>query len=84
MAVSKFWVVNTSCKNVTLSDLGLVIPPNRIYNLLDNKHFYYNLKQLKISQRDGSLAKKNDKIKICIEAPSFEKTNDTIIITYVQ
>jgi len=58
-----FFVINTSDRNVCLSDLALTIPAGRCYDLL-NDNFYYTIDQLRASLREGSLYKKRDKIKI--------------------
>jgi hypothetical protein len=57
-----FWVINISKQNVCLADLALTIRVGRSYNLLDNNHFSYTLKQLQDSSKSGSLFKKRDKI----------------------
>lgn len=50
--------------NVSLSDLQLIVPAGRSWNLLDTKHFKYTLEQLEKSAKDGSIFKKSDKIKV--------------------
>jgi hypothetical protein len=50
--------------NVCLSDLAITVPAYRHYNLLDDRHFSYNLEQLEKSAKDGSLFRKSDKIKV--------------------
>lgn len=56
--------------NVSLSDLQLVVPAGRSWNLLDGKHFRYTLEQLEKSAKDGSIFKKSDKIKVRNVAPT--------------
>lgn len=60
----EFWIKNISKMNVSLSDLQLVVPTGRSWNLLDSKHFRYTLEQLEKSAQDGSIFKKSDKIKV--------------------
>ena len=60
----EFWIKNISKMNVSLSDLQLVVPTGRSWNLLDSKHFRYTLEQLEKSAKDGSIFKKSDKIKV--------------------
>lgn len=62
--VAEFWIKNISKMNVSLSDLQLVVPAGRNWNLLDQKHFKYTLEQLEKSASVGSIFKKNDKIKV--------------------
>ncbi len=61
---AEFWITNVSKMNVTLSDLSLVVPAKRSWNLLDSKHFSYSLEQLEKSAAAGSIFKKSDKIKV--------------------
>ena len=75
MSKETFWVTNISNMNVTLSDLNLTIKANSSVNLLDNKHYYYNKKQLIDSAASGSIYKKSDKIFIRKVSPTFEKIN---------
>lgn len=60
----EWWVINISQMNVCLSDLGITIPAGRSWNLLDAKHFSFNIDELEKSKKDGSLFKKRDKIRI--------------------
>ena len=56
----EFWVTNISDRNVCVADLGITIPARRSMNLLDSRHHYYTLEQLKQSAASGSLhAKKH-------------------------
>lgn len=66
---AEFWIKNISKMNVSLSDLQLIVPAGRNWNLLDSKHFKYTLEQLEKSAEDGSIFKKSDKIKIRNVAP---------------
>ncbi len=61
---TEFWVKNITKRNVCLSDLQLIVPAGRSWNLLDKKHFSYNLEQLEKSALNGSIFRKNDKIKV--------------------
>lgn len=61
---AEFWIKNISKMNVSLSDLQLVVPAGRSWNLLDHKHFSYKLEQLEKSASVGSIFKKSDKIKV--------------------
>lgn len=71
--IKEFWVINTSKKNVMLSDLYLTIPAGKYYNLLDKKHFYYTEQQLDESLKSGSLYKKQKMIKKCEDKPQFDQ-----------
>jgi hypothetical protein len=70
-----FWVTNVSNMNVTLSDLALNIPAYRTVNLMDTKHYSYNLEQLHKSADSGSLFKKRNKIVVRKLAPEVHKEN---------
>lgn len=61
---AEFWIKNVTKKNISLSDLALIVPVGRSWNLLDSKHFSYTLEQLEESAVKGSLFKKSDRIKI--------------------
>lgn len=61
---AEFWIKNISKMNVSLSDLQVVVPAGRSWNLLDSKHFKYTLDQLENSAKEGSIFKKGDKIKV--------------------
>jgi hypothetical protein len=63
-----FWVINVSDMNVTLSDLAVNIRAHTIVNLLDDKHYSFNIDQLNRSKTSGSIFKKRDKIR-CRKIP---------------
>jgi hypothetical protein len=65
----EFWVTNITKRNVCLSDLRLVVPAYRSWNLLDSRHFSYNIDILLKSAESGSLFKKNSMIKVRQFAP---------------
>lgn len=71
--IPAFWVTNVSDRNVTLSDLALNIPAFRTVNLMDTRHYQYNLEQLQKSATSGSLFKKRDKIAVRRMAPDVHK-----------
>lgn len=62
--MAEWWIINISNMNVCLSDLGITVPAGRSWNLLDSKHFNFDLNDLEASKESGSLFKKRDKIKI--------------------
>jgi len=76
-----FFVINTSDRNVCLSDLALTIPAGRCYDLL-NDNFYYTIEQLKASLKDGSLHKKRDKIKIGKGRPQIMEPPRRVLSEY--
>lgn len=57
-----FWVTNISNRNVSLADLNLTIKAYSSVNLLDSKHYGYNLEQLEASANYGSIFNKRNKI----------------------
>lgn len=59
-----FWVTNMSPMNVTLADLALNIKAFSTVNLLDKRHYAYNLEQLQKSAASGSIFRKRDKIAV--------------------
>lgn len=69
-----FWVTNMCNRNVSLADLNLTIPAYRSVNLLDKKHYSYNLEQLKKSQQKGSLFAKRNIISVRQIAPLIVKS----------
>lgn len=83
-----FWVTNKSNRNVTLADLALNIPAFRTVNLMDTRHYYYTLEQLKKSAESGSLFKKRDKMFVRMQIPEVpggtyidhKTTNDGMIL----
>lgn len=78
---TEFWITNITKMNVCLSDLRLTVPARRSMNLLDEKHFYYTLEQLEQSAKDGSLFRKNDRIKVRKVPPPEEKNFSGIYIS---
>jgi len=60
----QFWASNISDRNVSLRDLGITIPARKNVNLLDSRHYSFNLEQLELSAASGSLYTKKDKILI--------------------
>ncbi len=73
-----FWITNICNRNVTLSDLAINIPAYRTVNLMDTKHYQYNLEQLQKSAHSGSLFKKRDKIAVRKVAPEIQKEGKPI------
>ena len=69
--MSDFWITNISKMNVCLRDLNLTVKARSSINLMDLKHYRYNLEQLQKSAESGSLYRKSDKIKVCNVAPTF-------------
>lgn len=69
-----FWVTNISDRNVSLCDLGLTIRAGATVNLLDSRHYHLTEQQLETSAATGSIATKNDKIKVRKVPPSTLKT----------
>jgi hypothetical protein len=70
-----FWVTNISPMNVSLADLNLTIKAYSSINLLDVKHYSYNLAQLEKSVNSGSIFKKRDKIIVRKVAPEVLRAN---------
>lgn len=70
-----FWVTNISNRNVSLTDLALTVRARSSANLLDKKHYQYNLEQLQKSAESGSIFKKRDKIVVRKVAPEVLITN---------
>lgn len=70
-----FWLTNISNRNISLADLNLTIKAFSSINLLDNKHYQYNLKQLEKSEQQGSIFKKRNRLKVRKVAPEILKMN---------
>jgi hypothetical protein len=68
-----FWVTNMSNRNVSLADLNLTIKAFSSVNLLDRKHYAYNIDQLKKSEESGSIFNKRNKIVVRQVAPQVIK-----------
>ncbi len=66
---NEFWASNVSKLNVSLRDLGITIPSMKVVNLLNDKHYNFNIEQLELSATSGSLYNKRDKILIRQVAP---------------
>jgi hypothetical protein len=66
-----FWITNISRRDVLLADLSLKIPAGSSMNLLDDRHFDYNIDQLQKSAQQGSIHTKRDKIKVCDNPPEI-------------
>ena len=75
MSRKDFWVTNISKMNVSLSDLNLTVKAFSSVNLLDHRHYSYTLEQLEASKKNGSIARKKDKIKVRDIAPEVIKMN---------
>lgn len=80
----EFWVSNISDRNVSLSDLALVIRARTHVNLLDSRHYHFTQEQLQLSADSGSLFKKNNLLKVRKLIPpdpiikKLEISNETI------
>lgn len=74
-----FWVTNISKYNVSLSDLNLTIKAFSSVNLLDKKHYSYDVDQLVASKVYGSIYHKRNKIVIRDEAPEIIKMNVPVL-----
>jgi hypothetical protein len=72
-----FWVANVSPMNVTLADLAINIKAYTIVNLLDDKHYSFNMEQLMRSKTSGSIFKKRDKIR-CRKLPPPPKEKEAV------
>lgn len=59
-----FWLTNISNRNVSIADLALTVNAFTSVNLLDKKHYKYTLEQLEKSKKQGSIAKKRNKLKV--------------------
>lgn len=73
MKKAAFWITNTSNRNVSLGDLNLTVKAYSSVNLLDDKHYHYNIEQLKLSALSGSLFKKKHLISIRKVPPVFTR-----------
>jgi len=69
-----------SPRNVTLADLAMNIRAFSTVDLLDKKHYKYNLEQLLKSKESGSLFKKRDKIVVREVAPPDPEKNRIPIV----
>ena len=67
-----FWVTNISNTNVSLLDLGLTLRARSTVNLMDSRHYHFNLEQLKKSAESGSIAAKSNKIKVRAVPPTVD------------
>ena len=71
--MNEWWITNISNKNVTLADLALIVKAGCSLNLLDKKHFSYDIDVLEKSRSQGSIFKKRDKIKVGITHQQIHK-----------
>lgn len=76
----EFWASNISNLNVSLRDLGITLPKNKVCNLLDDRHYSFTKEQLELSAASGSLYNKRDKILIRKVAPDAP-TPSGILVT---
>jgi hypothetical protein len=68
-----FWITNMSNRNVTLADLNVTVKSFSSINLLDSRHYYLSLEQLKKSEESGSLFNKKNIISIRKTEPEVIK-----------
>ena len=68
-----FWLTNFSNRNVSLSDLNLTVKAFSTINLLDKKHYYYNIEQLVKSATSGSIYKKSRMLSVRQVKPTVTK-----------
>lgn len=71
--MAAWWITNISDKNVCLADLAITVPAGQSWNLLDAKHFTFNIEQLALSRAEGSINAKRDKIKVGITHKQIHK-----------
>ena len=74
----EFWIVNTSKRDVMLSDLSLSVKSYKSVNLLDSKHYYYTWEQVFNSVTSGSIFKKRNIISVRKSPPPIN--NKKILI----
>jgi hypothetical protein len=70
-----FWLTNLSNRNVSLADLNLTIKAFCTIDLMDSRHYYYNLEQLEKSAKSGSIYKKRKMLAVRKVAPTIFKVN---------
>ena len=70
-----FWLTNISNRNVSIADLNLTVKAFSSVNLLDKKHYQYNLEQLQKSAESGSIFNKRNKLVVRKLAPEVLKAN---------
>jgi hypothetical protein len=78
----EFWITNLSKMNVSLADLNLTVRPFSSINLLDSKHYSYNIDELEKSAKSGSLYKKSKLVSVRNNAPKVIKTNMQVLRTF--
>lgn len=61
---TEFWVSNVSDRNVTLRDLAISIKARSHVNLMDSRHYSYELEQLEKSAESGSLHAKRHLLRV--------------------
>ncbi len=66
-----FWITNISKTNVSLSDLNITVRAGSSVNLLDNRHYSFELSQLEKSHREGSIYRNRKKIRKREGAPEI-------------
>lgn len=59
-----FWISNISKRDVIIGDLRVCVPARKSVNLLDSRHYSLTEEEIIASLKDGSLAKRQDIIKI--------------------
>ena len=77
--VKTFWITNICNRNVSLADLNVTVPAFSSINLLDKRHYSYNLPQLLQSQKNGSLFKKSKIIVVRHKPPEVIKNQMPIL-----
>lgn len=61
----EFWVTNIARdRDVALGDLRVTVRAGKSINLLDSRHYCFNLDQLRLSAESGSIKKKSRFIKV--------------------
>lgn len=70
-----FWISNISGRNVSLADLNLTVKAFSSVNLLDSKHYSFNLEQLEKSAKNGSIFKKSKFIIVRQIEPTYLKVD---------
>lgn len=71
-----FWITNITNKDLAVEDLGIRIRAFTSINLLDSKHYHFNVEQLEKSQNNGSLFKKKEMICVRQIAPETNKVHN--------
>lgn len=71
----EFWLTNISNRNVSIADLNLTVKAFSSVNLLDHKHYSFNLEQLQASAATGSIARKKHCLAVRKVAPEIIAMN---------